>query len=224
MSKVCYSCGVPLKKNVNRSKEHVPAKNLFDGFEKPLTKNIVTVPACTTCNGGYSHIDQNLRDLLAIKNNDPNSKVEFTRKGATSIVVHSDWKERVTMDNAGNVTAVSFGERDLWLYHIKNFKALFFDKYGTPIPGDFQIDAITKYSEEHAGMFYTFFNHAPDIAEWQVSGHEDVFKYILHEVSLSQHGGISSLVGLFVYHGDIRVLVIACRNADIAAMNSHYRH
>jgi hypothetical protein len=217
MSKVCYNCGVPLKKKVNKSKEHVPAENLFDGFDSSYKVNRITVPACITCNGEYSLIDHNLRDLLAIKNNDVNSKADITRKGAKSIVVHSDWRTRVTIDSAGNAVAVSFSERDLWLYHIKNFKALYYHKYKSAIGDGYQIDVIPDYDKDNERMFNSFFTHLSGDACWHVSGHEGIFKYILQEVNAQQ------LAGLFVYHNEFRVLVIAANKTWLAAINPHYK-
>ena len=67
MAKICYNCGIELNKE-NLSVEHVPAKNLYDDLDDTFKINRITVPACKRCNGIYSKIDQEIRDVLAIKN------------------------------------------------------------------------------------------------------------------------------------------------------------
>lgn len=118
MNKTCYNCGVPLDKT-NRTKEHIPAKNLFQGYPDEYKMNRITVPACDECNQKYSKIDQELRDALAVINNTVDEKSELTRKGIRSILNSSNWQDRVFMGPNGRVEAVKFGYDNLINYHKK---------------------------------------------------------------------------------------------------------
>ena len=55
----CYLCGVPLKRGVNRSKDHIPPDNIF-----PSGTLQITVPCCIKCNGDYSSVDEIMRNRL----------------------------------------------------------------------------------------------------------------------------------------------------------------
>ena len=56
---LCVYCGV----NPATTRDHVVAKCLFDG---PLPSNMVTVPACGSCNGEKAKNDDYLRDMLVV--------------------------------------------------------------------------------------------------------------------------------------------------------------
>lgn len=54
---ICYNCGIELEdKDVTR--EHIPARNLFEGYDEKYKVNRLTVPACLKCNGQYSPTDE----------------------------------------------------------------------------------------------------------------------------------------------------------------------
>lgn len=61
MSKVeCCYCGQIAKNH----RDHVPPKVLF---KKPRPANLITVPACATCNGGFSKNDEYFANILALE-------------------------------------------------------------------------------------------------------------------------------------------------------------
>jgi hypothetical protein len=74
--------------------EHVPAKNLYDGFDNQFNVNRITVPACYDCNQLYSKIDQEIRDSLAVKSDSEEQKKIMTGKGVRSILRRSNWRDR----------------------------------------------------------------------------------------------------------------------------------
>jgi hypothetical protein len=53
--RLCTYCG----RNPATTRDHVPPRSIFP---KPLPQNLVTVPACRKCNGGFSDLD----DLFAL--------------------------------------------------------------------------------------------------------------------------------------------------------------
>ena len=63
--KQCYNCRKVLEKE-NKTKEHIPAKNLFRGFNQKLSNNIITVPACKKCNEEFGkNTDEEFRNFIA---------------------------------------------------------------------------------------------------------------------------------------------------------------
>jgi len=220
MAKICYNCGIELNKE-NYSVEHVPAKNLYDDLDDTFKINRITVPACKRCNGIYSKIDQEVRDVLAIKNDNIDEKKELTRKGVKSILLRSNWKNRTYTDELGNVTAVNFNYEDLKQIHIKNFKALFFRKYGIPLPQDYLIEIYTIGDEKFIQFAQPMHNYVRFGKEWEVSGHKDVFKFILKDITLDEEKGIYSKSGdtsksvgvaaVLVYYDDIAAVVVTAQ-------------
>lgn len=221
---ICYNCGVELNKE-NKTVEHVPAKNLYDDFDDSFKQNRITVPACNTCNGLYSKIDQEVRDVLAIKNNDVNEKKELTRKGVKSILLRSNWKNRVYTDEQKNVRAVDFSYDDLKQIHIKNFKALFYRKYGFPVPDNFVIEIIADGDDNLIKTAQVLHDYVRTDKNWEVSGHQDVFKFILKDMTPDEAKGIFyesgnwddiiGVAGLLVYHDDIGAIVLAGKRAYV---------
>lgn len=221
---ICYNCGVELNKE-NATKEHVPAKNLYDDFDDEFKQNRITVSACNTCNGLYSKIDQEIRDVLAIKNGDINEKKELTRKGIKSIMRRTNWKERIYTDDQGNVAAVDFSYDDIKQLHIKNFKALFFRKYGIPVPDDFVIEIYADGDEDHIHFAQPIHDYLRKDKDWEVSGHENIFKFILKDMTVQEESGkiyesgkLENSIGvasLMVYHDEVGAVVVAAPKAFI---------
>jgi len=60
MSEQCAICGIRLA----NTKDHVPPKNLFP---KPRPQNLITVPACYSCNNGSSVEDEDFRTYLSLQ-------------------------------------------------------------------------------------------------------------------------------------------------------------
>jgi hypothetical protein len=55
--KKCVYCG----QRADKTKDHVPPKSLF---LEPLPKQLITVPACSACNGGFSDLDNAFKEWL----------------------------------------------------------------------------------------------------------------------------------------------------------------
>lgn len=219
MRKICYNCGISLSSD-NATVEHVPAKNLYDGFGDKFKLNRITVPACLVCNNLYSKIDQEIRDALAIKNNDPNQKQRLTGKGVRSILRRSNWIKRTQFNNHGKIIAVDFSYNDLRQIHLKNFKALFFKKYGFPVPKVFEIEIIADGDEDKIESVRSLNDYLLIDKEFNYSGHSDIFKYILKDISIDKNGNSSifesgdfdliiAVVGLLIYHNEIATIVLA---------------
>lgn len=81
----CYNCGIDLNEE-NKTREHIPAKNLFAGYSDEYKKNLLTVPACRKCNEEFSKTDQQVRDAIGIMNEDDQKKHEATRRSVKSIL------------------------------------------------------------------------------------------------------------------------------------------
>lgn len=220
MPDVCYDCGCELNSS-NRTKEHVPAQNLYEGFSDEFKNQRITVPACATCNGKYSKIDQEIRDLIAVKNDSEKEKIEFAGKGLRSILRRKNWKDRVYTDINGNAKGVSFDYNQLCELHIKNFKALFYRKYGFPLPKEYKISIGTEGDELDEKWLKTIqcmHDYIRTDKEWEVSGSAEVFKFILKDITLEpekgyyESGDFDKLIavgGVLVYHDQIVAVVLA---------------
>ena len=55
----CYLC----RSNEKLTSDHLPPKNLFP---KPMPKNLITVPCCASCNGGFSKLDEQFRVFVSM--------------------------------------------------------------------------------------------------------------------------------------------------------------
>lgn len=227
MPKICYDCGKELTKE-NLTAEHVPAKNLYHGFSEEKKKNLITVTACFDCNNTYSKIDQELRDLIAVKSDVLGEMEELTGKGVRSILNRSSWKDRVYLDVNGKAKSVSFDYETLKKLHIKNFKALFFRKYGFPLPKEYKIQIGTDGDEAKVKTIQVIHDYVRDGKDWEVSGSEDLFKFILKDITLDngkgfyESGDFDKLVaigGVLVYHDKIVAVVMAAKQEFIDSCN-----
>ena len=217
MEKYCYNCGVKLT-IFNRTKEHVPAKCLYDGFDNIYKRNRITVPGCRKCNNEYAKIDQEIRDVLAVKNADASKKSELTEKGIHSIFSRANWKERIFTDENGNATAFDFSYNDLRQIHIKNYKALFARKYGVIVPENYKIEIIADGDENLIKTAQTLHDYLTLENKWEISGHQDIFKFILKDITINREqntfgesGDLLKAVavaGILVYHDDVGAVVV----------------
>jgi hypothetical protein len=229
----CYDCGIEITKN-NRTVEHVPAKNLYEGFSEKFKMNRITVPACRECNQKYSKIDQEIRDALAVKNADPAKMAELTGKGVRSIFRRKNWKDRLHVDVNGHVEAVEFSYDELKQLHIKNFKALFYRKYGFPLPKDFMIEIIADGDDNMAPAAAVLYDYATIQTQWEVSGSEEVFKFILKDITIDRGKDViyeskqfekcEAVVGILVYHDSIAAVVSAGRQEFIESCKPNHLH
>ena len=217
----CYNCGEQLTKETNHV-EHIPAKNLFKTYPAEYKKNLLTVPACYDCNIGlYSKIDQEIRDAIGIQNENDDWQNEMTDKAVGSSMRKCSWKEwGFSLDN-GKSFEVSFSYNDIEKLHIKNFKGLFYSKYGEPISNEYEIKIIAEGDEENEKLqrvnkyFREFINYDMD---WTVLGHPSVFQYKLKAMIPGENdlfydgANLEEAIGFVCtmeYHGALKPLVIA---------------
>lgn len=229
MKKICYNCGQVLTVD-NATVEHVPAKILYEGFEDKYKVNRITVPACFACNNLYSKIDQEIRDALAVKSDDPQQKQVLTGKGVRSILRRSNWSDRIHIDNDGEVVAVDFNYGDLRQLHIKNFKALFFRKYGFTVPDNFMIDIIADGDDDKIETAQVLYDYLRTDKEFEYSGHPDIFKFILKDLTpdipndtIFESRDFDKLVGvagLLIYHDDIGAVILAGKKDFVESCKS----
>jgi len=217
----CYNCGIELTNETNHV-EHIPAKNLFKTYPDEYKKNLLTIPACYDCNIGlYSKIDHEIRDAIGILNEKDDLKNEMTEKAVRSIMRKSNWKERVFSIDGGTGLEVSFSYDDIEKLHIKNFKGLFYSKYGHTIPDNYEIRIIAEGDEENEKLqrvndyFREYIDYEMD---WSFIGHPEVFKYkikamIPGEDDMFYDGdNLEEAIGFVCtmeYHGALKPLVIA---------------
>ena len=221
---LCYNCGKILGIE-DVTVEHIPAKNLYEGYSEEYKQNRITVPACLECNNFYSKIDQEIRDVLAVINDDINQKTSLTQKGIRSIMRKSNWKDRTFIDEKGNVVAVNFSYQDLKQIHIKNFKGLFLKKYGFPLPNDFKIDIITVGDEDKLQSVEEMSHYLRINKSFECSGHPDVFKFIISDITPDEitnalyesrdFDKLIAIIGLFIYHNSLEVFIMAMKEKYI---------
>lgn len=220
--KLCYNCGIELTKE-NRTKEHIPAQNTFIGYPPEYKLNRLTVPACFDCNNQYSKIDKEIRDAIGVMNQDDTKQAELTRKAVESIMGDKDWTSRVDFKD-GKVESVSFSYDTFKQLHIKNFKGVFYDKYGIPIPEGYKIEIIAEGDFEDvkldkiAQLLGGFVAEGED---FRVSGHPDIFQYKLktltpmHDSELINDSpnleNALGVVGVLIYHKNIEAVIIAAK-------------
>jgi hypothetical protein len=219
----CYNCGTELNSE-NKTREHIPAKNLFNGYSDEYKKNRIVVPACFDCNNKYSLIDQEIRDVIGILNDNNEQQKEMTRQGVKSIMRRSNWKERISFEGKTiqNI-AVKFSYDNLKELHYKNFKGVFFNEFQIPFPSNFELQIIAEGDEAYQNLenIKNIFKNYLIAKDWKISGHEDVFKYKIIMLDLqnpsesfdfSETNDIEKcqlIIGEFYYHNTINPFLFA---------------
>lgn len=85
-AKRCYNCGRIMNlsntkpKETSQTKEHIPAKNLYEGYPENYKVNRITVLGCWSCNHEYSSIDDELRDIIRVINDKDELQDALTQK------------------------------------------------------------------------------------------------------------------------------------------------
>lgn len=215
----CYNCNKPLSKKENHE-EHIPAKNLFKTYPAEYKKNLLKVPSCFKCNNDASVIDQEIRDAIGIQYDGDILQKEMSEKALKSIFRNQNWKERIFVDEYGRKFEFSFKYNDLIKLHIKNFKGLFYNKYGHTLPERFEIRVIAEGDENNSNLQFgaSFINiFLNDYPKWEIVGHEDIFKYKLKSLvndngMFYDNNDISNSIGFFcnmVYHNKLKPFVVA---------------
>lgn len=218
----CYNCQIELTPDTNHI-EHIPAKNLFSTYPDQYKKNLLTVPACYKCNIElYSKIDQEIRDAIGILNESDDLKKALTEKAVRSIMRKSNWKDRLFFIEEGKSIKVTFDYENFKSLHIKNFKGLFYNKYGKPITSNYEISTISEGDEKNQKLqeYNEMFRNELEKIDYEIVGHPKVFKYKI--MSLTDNGNglfvdnkdISKAIGFVCtmeYHETIKPLVLALK-------------
>lgn len=102
----CYNCGKELTKDAI-TREHIPARTLFDGYNDEFKYNRITVPACKECNNMYSKYDEEFRNLIGIITNKKENDI-IASAATRSILRKTDGFDRLRFDVWGNVRGVEF--------------------------------------------------------------------------------------------------------------------
>lgn len=173
----CYNCGIALEADQNH-REHIPARNLYDGFPNDHKNNRILVPACYTCNQSFSPLDEEFRNFIGVINKHPEA-AELTEKTTRSM---NRWDSRIARVIYSVFTkkpyAVQFNINQIESIHVKNFKGLFYHNYKYPIPSNYKILAhFDKNFQTEKSQ--KLINYLTSNFSFKVSGHENVFRYIL---------------------------------------------
>jgi hypothetical protein len=129
--KQCYLCGKPLKKKINKSKDHTPPDSIFPD-KKP--NNLITIPCCISCNREFAPIDEKMRNFFAILAGDKSGEIgklaqnEVLTKRRLRHEFLSYTKEYPSLvDENGNPRLLFyFNDEELERWLIRVVKGLFF--------------------------------------------------------------------------------------------------
>jgi len=211
----CYNCGIEIsKKNGNQTKEHIPAKNLFEGYDDKYKNNRITVPSCLVCNNGSIDLDNEFRDMIGTISNHNELNV-IAKNTVKSIFHYNKQYNRLHINKSGEVTGVTFNKRLILDNHKKIFKGLFYDQYKKPIGSEYHIVSTVDPTDQ-TQMFVAYLQHN---FKWKCSGHPDVFEYILQpfrenfdnpsKKDLKYKDGERAYLGLLKYNQSHVALVFA---------------
>lgn len=219
----CYNCGALLDNSNKKTKEHIPARAIYQDFPEEYKKNRIVVPACLNCNSLYSKIDQELRDAIGVTNSGNPLQKTIVEKTVRSITRMPDWERRVELEN-GHIKSVLFKYKDLQKLHIKNFKGLFYYKFGKSLPDNFKIEIFAEGDEQDVkllGSAKYLFSFITKDKQWECSGHEKVFKFILKAfkkdtendniIETSNFNECDGIACILVYHDQLSPIVVALR-------------
>lgn len=187
--KTCYNCNKPIPEGTE-TKEHIPAKNLYEGYGDEYKINRIIVPACLSCNNIYSKLDQEFRDAIGVLNDTNEKQLGITDKSTRSILRDRKNYERLSFEN-GKIS-VKFDYAKFRELHIKNFKGIFYNTFGEPIPDTYKIEIVADGDEEYENLMsmtkvtYNEMQKYP----FQVSGHEDIYKYKIASI-YEDNGNVS---------------------------------
>lgn len=213
----CYNCGKILDND--KTREHIPARTLFEGYDEKYKVNRITVPACFDCNNKYSPTDEEFRNMIGIiaKRKENNT---ITDKSVKSILRKETGFNRLYFSPFGKVTGVEFCQQPIEEFHKKNFKGLFYYQYGYPLPDDYEL-AVNINENDYSKATLGVIGYLKDFFEWKYSGHKDILSYCLqpfrlditkndkNDLPLSNDENI--IVGALIYNQEHAALVFAVR-------------
>jgi len=180
-NKKCYNCGKELE-NKEVTKEHIPSKNLFEGYDDKYKVNRITVPACFECNNKYSPTDEEFRNMIGfIARRKENNKI--TEKSIRSIQRKDSIGQRHSFDNFGKISGVTFNEIPIESFHKKIFKGLFYNKYGKILTNDYEI-YVNIDENDWSLTTLGILGYLKDLFNFNTSGHLDILKYSIQPFRL----------------------------------------
>jgi len=178
----CYNCGdVIIKKEITR--EHIPAKNLFEGYDVKYKVQRITVSSCLKCNHQYSPTDEDFRNMIGtIAKRKENN--EIANKAQRSLLRKDPARESFTLDSLGKVSGIRLNQITVEDYHKKNFKGLFLHQYGKVF--DDKKYAVYVNIDESDWSLPTLgiLGYLKDLFVRKVSGHEDILNYSIQPFHL----------------------------------------
>jgi hypothetical protein len=212
---ICYNCSKKLDR-ISETKEHIPAKSLFEGYDESYKVNRITVSACKECNGKYSPTDEEFRNMMGIISEKTEDK-KITEKSVSSVLRKDKQFERLCFNSFGKVSGVTFSQGTIEEFHIKNFKGLFMYEYGIVLPEKYTVVVNMNendWSETMKGILGFF-----ELFDWKFSGHPDIFQYKLQPLRIGIRNNDKSdlkptdnepfFVGLLYYKKQHVALVLA---------------
>lgn len=228
----CYNCGAKLSSDSKIDKidsnndvlrnhgEHVPAKCLFNDANDEQKMNRIKVPACFSCNNGFSGIDDELRNILGVTNMEVAS--ETTNKTIRVFERKNNYSEQFVLNELGNLEAVKFSLDPVNKSCEKNFKALMYHEYGVlaynfEILVDIRGDRINNNVEMPNIQFNLLYHFLIQNGDWKCSGHRDIFEYLILPTSIDENKNLvkennisnaSQYIMLQVYHQKMTALLI----------------
>jgi hypothetical protein len=170
MVQLCVLCNLAPATTV----EHVPAKLFFD---TPLPNNLITVPACGTCNNGSQHDDEYLRAfLMLLRAESPSGAMEKVRQrvarqlhrpGHGGLLARFQaastlsWIKTADDEMVPEVTTNPDGKR-LFDVLTKYVRGLYFHIHGVPLPTDavFSIERLFNRATRSAEFWEPLLNAA----------------------------------------------------------------
>jgi hypothetical protein len=169
----CYNCGKYFDKK-ETNKEHIPAQGLYQGYDAIYKNNRITVRSCVNCNSSYSKDDEEFRNMVGIMNSAAERKM-LSEKSAKSIIKINKEYNRIRTDLFGNIVGVEFNQSNIHSFHVKNFRGLYYHEYKVAISDDYSIVSLPEPTEKT----YHLIHYLVDNFKWKISGHRDVFGYII---------------------------------------------
>lgn len=216
--KRCYDCGIPFSslKKEERTKEHIPAQTFFNGYPLEYKDQRKTVPACYKCNQKYAVIDDQLRDLIGVINEDDPQKVEITKKAVRKI-----------FDNKKDLSnRISFEEKSIWFsfdmnlidqLHKKNFKGIYTNITKQPLLNSYSIDVYSiGQDQKKLDLGEVFISELKAIGNWDKSGNEKVFKFKMCSLNIENTEFIEFDSKTLNYEPDVLVCAMEYNLAVVA--------
>lgn len=190
--KRCYNCGILMNppgthpKETSQTKEHIPAKNLYTGYPEEYLANRITVPGCYKCNHEYSLIDDEMRDLIGMMNEEDVLQEAITKKAISNIIQKKDLPDRLLPNRE-----MLFKYEPFIRYNEKNFKGVFYKLFGYPFPSDkygihtIIVDNGDEIDRSHMDQYGNIlYNEIIKNSTWIHSGHPDIFEYLIKGVDV----------------------------------------